>query len=731
MSTIPQPSRIESVSESLNGSHLAGLTNPSSVDLDDIANTVPCEGNNGLDIGLLFNDEPSVFLADDSLAIARFTGNSQYAAFNSVPAPAADPGPTLCINDDIANLRPTDTEIYQLSTHGAVTSLVLPASSNPLGPNDLVPSASSPSNIIHQLVPVPGCTMNVLEQPSRRLISKGCRQFLISILRTYPRMMAQLDHLPPFVHHVGCGLHFNDGEVQQVDRHSFQPTHSAPLKPLAACRDITQIFVSRNLNSDGFLWRTIESEHRWIISEKLGERFAELCPGPLSPPHERQSKPSWEEWIFEETRRRISLVCFLSALVLGSEGSSAVENPFFLPLPSNRAMWEARNSWTWEGEYGAFSQNFTANECQLHTVGDLAAAHMQQSTHLPALGKDLVLQKRPTPSPGPGEVLIRNSFIAINPVDWKRQSWGFKVSCYPAILGADVCGIVVDVGSSVIAFKPGDRVLGLAHAFCSGNNNHGAFQEYTLVNAVSTALLPEGISLQEGATLPTAVGTASMALFDALDLPRPSIEQKEDTLQLDSSSKAATSPGTLILVWGGASSAGSMTVQLAHLAGFTVFAAASECHHAYLRTLGASVLVDYDSPTAVEDLVAAATRVGTQISYAVDTISATYTLSSIIQVLTKSAVSGAGMKIAHTVGWPADLPKPAGIENEWIAADDLWERRQDLSTWLYNEALPKWLEQGIVVPARHRTIGGGLGGLQNGLNQLKKGVSGEKLVVEV
>lgn len=55
---------------------------------------------------------------------------------------------------------------------------------------------------------------------------------------------------------------------------------------------------------------------------------------------------------------------------------------------------------------------------------------------LPAVATDLVLGKRQIPSPGPGEVLIRNHAIAVNPVDWKRQSRGFAISSYPVVLGA-------------------------------------------------------------------------------------------------------------------------------------------------------------------------------------------------------------------------------------------------------------------------------------------------------
>lgn len=55
---------------------------------------------------------------------------------------------------------------------------------------------------------------------------------------------------------------------------------------------------------------------------------------------------------------------------------------------------------------------------------------------LPGLGQDLILQERPISSPGPGQVLIRNHSVAVNPVDWKQQAMGFMVDSYPKVLGS-------------------------------------------------------------------------------------------------------------------------------------------------------------------------------------------------------------------------------------------------------------------------------------------------------
>ena len=55
---------------------------------------------------------------------------------------------------------------------------------------------------------------------------------------------------------------------------------------------------------------------------------------------------------------------------------------------------------------------------------------------LPAKQADLVFEQRPIPSPGPDQVLIHNRAIALNPIDWKKQSWEMHISSYPVILGA-------------------------------------------------------------------------------------------------------------------------------------------------------------------------------------------------------------------------------------------------------------------------------------------------------
>lgn len=75
-------------------------------------------------------------------------------------------------------------------------------------------------------------------------------------------------------------------------------------------------------------------------------------------------------------------------------------------------------------------------------------------------GKPLEVKEAPYTPPNAGEVTIKNGAIAINPVDWKIQESGFFIEKYPNILGCDVAGEIVEVGSGAGDFKKGDRVLG-------------------------------------------------------------------------------------------------------------------------------------------------------------------------------------------------------------------------------------------------------------------------------
>jgi NADPH:quinone reductase-like Zn-dependent oxidoreductase len=72
----------------------------------------------------------------------------------------------------------------------------------------------------------------------------------------------------------------------------------------------------------------------------------------------------------------------------------------------------------------------------------------------------LDVREAPMPKAGPGEIVVKNAAIAINPLDWHMQDVGVFVQQWPTILGCDVAGEVYEVGPDEKRFRKGDRVIG-------------------------------------------------------------------------------------------------------------------------------------------------------------------------------------------------------------------------------------------------------------------------------
>jgi NADPH:quinone reductase-like Zn-dependent oxidoreductase len=200
--------------------------------------------------------------------------------------------------------------------------------------------------------------------------------------------------------------------------------------------------------------------------------------------------------------------------------------------------------------------------------------------------------------PRDDQIVVRNRAVAVNPVDWIIQVDGsitYAWLDYPAVLGADLAGEVVEVGDGVSRFRVGDRVVGLAVGTAKDRNSpaEGAFQNYTVIHAHMAAPIPDTMSYENAAVLPLGLSTAASALF------------QKDQLALEYPSATARPTGRTLLVWGGATSVGCNAIQLAVAAGYDVIATASPRNFDYLRKLGASQVFDYHSTTVVADLIAA------------------------------------------------------------------------------------------------------------------------------
>ena len=197
------------------------------------------------------------------------------------------------------------------------------------------------------------------------------------------------------------------------------------------------------------------------------------------------------------------------------------------------------------------------------------------------------------PTLDPGHIIIKNAALAINPIDWKVQDSGAYVRQWPAILGNDTAGEVVEVGEGIENIKRGQRVLGHCLPLASGKTQEGAFQSYTSVPAVLAAPIPDTMTFEEASVLPLSISTAAAGLYQEhlLRLPLPT----ENPQPAESS----------ILVWGGSSSVGSSAIQLALASGVSVVSTASCRNFDFVKGLGAESVFDYKSPNIIDHLVKA------------------------------------------------------------------------------------------------------------------------------
>jgi NADPH:quinone reductase-like Zn-dependent oxidoreductase len=173
------------------------------------------------------------------------------------------------------------------------------------------------------------------------------------------------------------------------------------------------------------------------------------------------------------------------------------------------------------------------------------------------------------------------------------QDFGMFITTWPDILGTDSAGEVVEVGSDVKNIHVGQRVLVHAQRLGNGETSQAAFQKFILAEAQASTPLPKSVSYEDASALPLSVSTAAHGLYSEqhLGLPLPT--------------NSPQSSGKSILVWGGSSSVGAAAVQLAVASGLKVLSTASSKNFAFVKSLGADQVFDYNKANVVDDVVAA------------------------------------------------------------------------------------------------------------------------------
>jgi NADPH:quinone reductase-like Zn-dependent oxidoreductase len=173
------------------------------------------------------------------------------------------------------------------------------------------------------------------------------------------------------------------------------------------------------------------------------------------------------------------------------------------------------------------------------------------------------------PEVGDNDVLVQIHSAGVNLLDAKIAAGEFKIFLpyrFPLVLGNDVAGVVVEVGSRVRRFKPGDEVYARPD-----KDRIGTFAEFISMNEGDVAIKPRHLTMEEAASIPLVGLTAWQALVEMANLQ----------------------PGQKVFIQAGTGGVGTFAIQLAKHLGATVATTASTANFELVKVLGADILIDY------------------------------------------------------------------------------------------------------------------------------------------
>ncbi|KAA8554861.1 MULTISPECIES: NADP-dependent oxidoreductase [Pseudomonas] len=188
------------------------------------------------------------------------------------------------------------------------------------------------------------------------------------------------------------------------------------------------------------------------------------------------------------------------------------------------------------------------------------------------------LAEVPDPEPGIHDVLVKVHASSVNQLDSKISKGEFKLILpytFPLIMGNDLAGVVVRVGSGVRTFKPGDEVYARPP-----DARIGGFAELIAIEESALALKPNNTSMEQAAALPLVALTAWQVLVET----------------------ARVKKGQKVFIQAGSGGVGSIAIQLAKHLGAFVATTTSTANVEWVKALGADVVIDYTQQN-VENLL--------------------------------------------------------------------------------------------------------------------------------
>ena len=187
---------------------------------------------------------------------------------------------------------------------------------------------------------------------------------------------------------------------------------------------------------------------------------------------------------------------------------------------------------------------------------------------------EMVLGDVPTPTPGKGEVLIRNRAAGLNFFDILQVQGKYQAKPeFPFTIGGEMAGVVEAVGEAVENVAAGDKVL--------ATGGGGGYAEYAVAAAQRTVPIPRGMSFTEAAGFPIVYQTSYLAL----------------------AGRGRLQAGEWLLVHAGASGVGMSAIQLGKVFGARIIATAgSDEKLAFCKDQGAEFAINYRDGDWVDEV---------------------------------------------------------------------------------------------------------------------------------
>ena len=260
----------------------------------------------------------------------------------------------------------------------------------------------------------------------------------------------------------------------------------------------------------------------------------------------------------------------------------------------------------------------------------------------------------------------------------------------------------------------------------TSGDKYGAYQPYTVAPAWTTAKLADNVSLEDGATLPLAVTTAFVGLYDKLGLPEPTPDGKP----------APGADKATVLIWGASSSVGAYVTQLAKISGFHTVAVAGAARDAVVALgIPANKIVDYRAERAevIENINKAAG--GSPFTHVYDCITSQETVDTVVELLSTAPNQGGKVTtVLNSVYDDADanakLSKEKGISFDRTMCGSVHDDKKEFGARWFKQVTDLAVE-GKLQPNKVQLLDGGLDGVPAGLKLLEENkVSNRKLVGE-